>query len=143
VALSSVGRVAVPRACGAAGIITGMLTQAVALAGFAVADPVIRWTVAAALLGLGTATANLTLPAAVGGVDHPTWRARAVGVYRRCRDGGFAVGAMLGGAFADLAGIRAAVRTVAGLTAASGLTAWNQIYETRRPTGPASTRVQR
>lgn len=82
------------------------------------------------LLGAGTAAVYPALLAAVGDVAHPAWRARAVGVYRLWRDGGFAVGALLAGVIADLAGVRAPVAVVAGLTAASGLLAWARMYET-------------
>jgi MFS family permease len=71
-----------------------------------------------------------TLLAAVGDVSHPSWRARAVGVYRLWRDLGFAVGALLTGLLADAWGIRPAVWAVAGLTALSGaVVAW-RMYET-------------
>ncbi|MER6590298.1 MFS transporter [Micromonospora purpureochromogenes] len=111
-------------------IVAGMLAQAVALAWIALADGFAGWAAAAMLLGAGTAAVYPTLLAAVGDVAHPAWRARAVGVYRLWRDGGFAVGALLAGAVADLAGIRAAIWVVAALTAASGLLAWVRMYET-------------
>jgi MFS family permease len=111
-------------------IVSGMLAQAVALAWFAAADTFAVWAAAAVLLGAGTAAVYPTLLAAVGDVAHPAWRARAVGVYRLWRDGGFAVGALLSGVVADLAGIRTAVWVVAALTAASGLLAWVRTYET-------------
>ncbi|MGH3645644.1 MAG: MFS transporter, partial [Micromonosporaceae bacterium] len=76
-----------------------------------------------------------TLLAAVGDVAHPAWRARAVGVYRLWRDGGFAVGALLAGLLADLTGIRGATWAVAGLTAAAGVLAWIRMYETRTTPG--------
>jgi MFS family permease len=88
-------------------------------------------SVAAVLLGAGTAAVYPTLLAAVSDVAHPAWRARAVGIYRLWRDGGFAVGALLAGVIADLVGLRAAVWAVASLTAASGLLAWARMYETR------------
>jgi MFS family permease len=118
-------------------IVTGMLAQAVALAGFAVVASFPAWAAFAVLLGLGTAAVYPTLLAAVSDVAHPAWRARAVGVYRLWRDGGFAVGALLAGIVADLAGIRAAVWVVAALTGISGLIAWLRMYEThpRRVTG--------
>jgi MFS family permease len=74
------------------------------------------------------------LLAAISDVAHPAWRARAVGVYRLWRDGGFAAGALLAGIIADLAGIRAAIWVVAALTAASGLLAWVRMYETHSRT---------
>ena len=80
-----------------------------------------------------------TLLAAIGDVAHPAWRARAVGVYRLWRDGGFAVGALLAGIVADAFGVRAAVWVVAALTAASGILVAVRMYETlhRRATGAA------
>nr|BFE80600.1 hypothetical protein GCM10020093_032010 [Planobispora longispora] len=71
-----------------------------------------------------------TLLAVIGDVAHPAWRARAVGVYRLWRDGGFAVGALLAGIIADLWGLEAAVWTVAALTAASGLVVAARMAET-------------
>jgi MFS family permease len=89
------------------------------------------------LLGVGTAMVYPTLLAVVGDVAHPAWRARAVGVYRLWRDGGFAVGAVLAGVVADLAGLRAAVWLVAAITAASGVVVAIRMYEThRRTAGP-------
>ncbi|MFF5218560.1 MFS transporter [Micromonospora sp. NPDC000442] len=111
-------------------IVVGMFTQAVALALVAMVDSRTGWAAAAVLLGAGTAAVYPTLLAAVGDVAHPAWRARAVGVYRLWRDGGFAVGALLAGAVADLAGIRAAIWVVAAVTAAAGVLAWVRMYET-------------
>ena len=91
------------------------------------------WAAAAVLLGLGTAMVYPTLLAAIGDVAHPLWRARSVGVYRLWRDSGFAAGALLAGAIADAFGIRAAIWTVAALTAASGLVVAVRMYETRSP----------
>jgi MFS family permease len=115
----------------------GMLLQAVALAGTALADSFARWAACAILLGVGTAMVYPTLLAAIGDVAHPSWRATAVGVYRLWRDAGFAVGALLAGLVADLAGLEAAVWVVAALTAASGLVVAVRMYETHRPIGQA------
>ncbi len=118
-------------------IVTGMLTQAVALAAVAAVDSFAAWAAAAVLLGAGTALVYPTLLAAVGDVAHPAWRARAVGVYRLWRDGGFAVGALLSGVLADTFGVRAAVWAVAALTAASGVVVAARMYETlHRPSTP-------
>jgi MFS family permease len=114
-------------------IVVGMLTQAVALGIVATAGTFGLWALAAVLLGAGTAMVYPTLLAAIGDVAHPAWRARSVGIYRLWRDGGFAVGAILSGVVADLWGVRAAVWTVAALTAASGLLVASRMYETRRP----------
>jgi MFS family permease len=112
-------------------IVAGMLAQAAALGWIAAAGSFIAWAAAAVLLGVGTAAVYPTLLAAVGDVAHPGWRSSAVGVYRFWRDGGFVAGALIAGALADLAGIRTAIWVVAGLTAASGITAWIRMHETR------------
>ncbi len=112
-------------------IVTGMLLQAAALAWTAAVASFTAWALAAVLLGAGTALVYPTLLAVIGDVAHPAWRARAIGVYRLWRDGGFAVGALLAGVLADAYGIRTATTAVAALTAGSGLLAWARMYETR------------
>jgi MFS family permease len=104
-------------------IVGGMALQGAALAAVAAAHSFTSWAVAALLLGAGTALVYPTLLAAVGDVAHPAWRAQAVGVYRFWRDAGFAVGALLSGALADLLGVRPTVLVVAVLTVGSGLLA--------------------
>lgn len=121
-------------------ITAGMLVQAAALALTAVAHTFAAWAVAAVLLGAGTAMVYPTLLATIGDVAHPAWRARAVGVYRLWRDGGFAVGALLSGVVADLAGIRVAVWVVAAVTAASGLIVAVRMYETHPPSHRSPSR---
>ena len=115
----------------------GMWLQAIALGVIALSNTFAIWAVAAAMLGAGTALVYPTLLAAIGDVAHPAWRARAVGTYRLWRDGGFAVGALLAGIVADALGIRAAIWTVAALTAASGLIVAVRMYEPPRPTPTA------
>jgi MFS family permease len=111
----------------------GMLLQAAALAGYALAGSFLPWAASAGLLGVGTAMVYPTLLAAISDVAHPSWRASAVGVYRLWRDTGFAVGALVAGLIADLAGLEAAVWVVAALTATSGLIVAVRMYETHRP----------
>jgi MFS family permease len=111
-------------------ITAGMLVQALALAGVALADGFTGWAAGAVLLGIGTAMVYPTLLASIGDVAHPAWRARAVGIYRLWRDGGFAVGAILAGVVADVWGLRAAVWVVAAVTALSGLVVAVRMYET-------------
>jgi len=101
-------------------ITAGMLLQATALAAFAASDTFTAWAIASTVLGAGTAMVYPTLLATVGDVAHPSWRARAVGVYRLWRDLGFAVGALLTGILADAFGIRDAIWAIAGLTARLG-----------------------
>ena len=117
-------------------ITAGMLVQAVALGMIAAADSFMQWATAAVLLGAGTAMVYPTLLASIGDVAHPAWRARAVGVYRLWRDGGFAVGAVLAGVVADIWGVRTAVWVVAVITALSGLVVAVRMYETH----PAASR---
>jgi MFS family permease len=111
-----------------------MWLQAVARGLVALADPLAAWGGAARQRGARPAAVEPTLLAAIGDVAHPAWRARSVGIYRLWRDGGFAVGALLAGIVADVLGVRAAVWTVAGLTAVSGLVVAVRMYETHHRT---------
>lgn len=120
-------------------ITVGMLLQAVAISVAAVGSTFALWACAQILLGLGTALVYPTLLAVIGDVAHPAWRARAVGVYRLWRDGGFAVGALLIGVLADAYGITTAIWAVAGLTAASGLLVAARMYETHPHPAPQGT----
>ncbi len=72
-------------------IVAGMWLQAAALGLVALGTTFAVLAGAAVLLGAGTAMVYPALLAAIGDVTHPAWRARAVGVYRLWRDGGFAV----------------------------------------------------
>ncbi|WP_137992564.1 MFS transporter [Streptomyces vilmorinianum] len=117
-------------------ITAGMLLQAAAIALVALSTTFGPWALAQLLLGIGTALVYPTLLAVIGDVAHPAWRARAVGVYRLWRDGGFAVGALLAGALAGAYGLTTAIWAVAALTAASGLLVAVRMYETH----PASAR---
>jgi MFS family permease len=110
----------------------GMLLQGGALAAVAIVRGFWPWVGATALLGVGTAMVYPTLLAAVGDVAHPRWRASAVGVYRLWRDGGYAVGALLAGALADLFGMTWSIGAVALLTFASGLLVVVRMPETLR-----------
>jgi MFS family permease len=110
----------------------GMLLQGGALAAVAAVRGFWPWMGAAALLGMGTAMVYPTLLATVGDVAHPGWRGSAVGVYRLWRDAGYAVGALLAGALADLFGMTWSIGSIAGLTIASGLMVWARMPETLR-----------
>jgi MFS family permease len=118
-------------------IASGMWLQAGAIGFIAATRGFAPWAAGALLLGAGTAMVYPTLLAAIGDVAHPSWRASAVGVYRLWRDGGFAVGALLAGAIADVAGMAAAIWTVAALTAVSGFVVAIRMYETHRAAPPA------
>ncbi|MCJ1676068.1 MFS transporter [Streptomyces sp. APSN-46.1] len=111
-------------------ITAGMLLQAAAIGLVAAGTTFGVWAIAQILLGIGTALVYPTLLAVIGDVAHPAWRARAVGVYRLWRDGGFAVGALLAGVLADAYGLTTAIWAIAALTAASGLLVAVRMYET-------------
>ena len=110
----------------------GMLLQGAALAAIAVTRGFWPWVGTAALLGAGTAMVYPALLAAVGDVAHPGWRGSAVGVYRLWRDGGYAVGALLTGALADLFGMAWSIGAVAVITFLSGLLVAARMPETLR-----------
>jgi MFS family permease len=117
-------------------ITTGMLLQGAAIALVAIGTTFPVWALAQILLGAGTALVYPTLLAVIGDIAHPAWRARAVGVYRLWRDGGFAVGALLAGALADAFGLTDAIWAVAALTAAAGLVVAARMYETHPTAAP-------
>jgi MFS family permease len=123
-------------------IVGGMWTQAAAIGLVAASSSFGAWAVGAVLLGIGTAMVYPTLLAAVGDVAHPAWRASAVGIYRLWRDAGFAVGALVAGIVADALGMRAAIWTVAALTAASGVTVAIRMYETLGKSTPTQSARQ-
>jgi MFS family permease len=99
----------------------GMIVQAAGIWLTVLVPTYAIWLVGAALQGLGTAMVYPTLLAAIADHTHPTWRATSLGVYRFWRDLGYAVGALLSGAVADLVGLGAAIHLVAALTLVSGL----------------------
>jgi MFS family permease len=99
----------------------GMIVQAAGIWMTVLVPAYGAWLVGAALQGLGTAMVYPTLLAAITDHAHPLWRASSLGVYRFWRDLGYAVGALLSGAVADLVGLGAAIHLVALLTLLSGL----------------------
>jgi MFS family permease len=72
------------------------------------------------LLGVGTAMVYPVLLAVISDVAHPSWRARALSVYRFWRDLGYAIGAVSAGLIADFFGLRWAIGAVAVVTFLSG-----------------------
>jgi len=105
-------------------IVIGMLLQALALGGFLLPGGFTGWLIASAALGVGTALVYPTLLAAIGDAAPAPERATAIGVYRLWRDSGYAVGAIVAGGIADLAGYPAAIGAVGALTALSGIGVW-------------------
>jgi MFS family permease len=101
-------------------IVAGMWVQAGALALTALTRDFGWWLVASLLLGAGTAMVYPSLIAAVSDASHPSWRARALSVYRFWRDLGYAVGALSAGIIADVFGFAWAIGAVGVLTFVSG-----------------------
>src|SRR5439155_12273890 len=101
-------------------VVAGMLVQAAAIALFPALSTYAGWIVAAVLMGVGTALVYPTLLAMIGDIAAPAWRASAIGAYRLWRDPGYALGGLVVGILADVAGMRAAFIAVAVLTAGSG-----------------------
>ena len=114
-------------------IVGGMILQGCALVLIPLTRGFAWWVATMTLLGLGTALVYPTLLAAVSDVAHPSWRASAVGVYRLWRDSGYAVGALLAGALADLFGVSWAIGVIGTLTVLSGLVAQAMMRETLPP----------
>jgi MFS family permease len=102
-------------------IAAGMVVQAAGIWLTVLGPDYAAWVAGAALQGLGTAMVYPTLLAAITDHVHPAWRATSLGVYRFWRDLGYAVGALLSGAVADLVGLGAAIHLVAALTFMSGI----------------------
>jgi MFS family permease len=116
-------------------IAAGMWVQAGALVLTAFTHFFLWWLVASVLLGVGTAMVYPTLIAAVSDASHPSWRARALSVYRFWRDLGYAIGALCAGVIADIFGMQWAIATVAAITFASGVVVALAMNPTRRPRG--------
>lgn len=108
----------------------GLWVQSIGIALFVTRSGEATWALAAVVMGLGTGMVYPTLLAAVSDLAHPSWRASALGVYRLWRDGGYAVGALVGGILSDLFTIQIAVLAIAGLTALSGAICMLRLPET-------------
>ena len=113
-------------------IAAGMMLQGLALLAMAVVHGVAHWLVTGILLGVGTAMVYPTLLAVIGDVAQPSWRARAVGIYRLWRDLGYAVGALTAGVLADAFGMPRAIIAIGVLTAISGAIVALRMPETLR-----------
>lgn len=102
-------------------ITVGTFLIAGGILGIGVTRPLGPWFAGATVMGLGMALAYPNLITAVGDTAHPAWRGGALGVYRLWRDGGYAVGPLVLGAVAALAGIEAALWATVGLLGLSGV----------------------
>lgn len=79
------------------------------------------WLLGSVLLGLGTAMVYPSLLAAVSDAADPTWRARALSVYRFWRDLGYAIGALTAGLLAAMVGFAWTIAAIGLLTFISGV----------------------
>jgi MFS family permease len=102
-------------------IVAGMVLQGGALLAIAGSRTLAAWAVALTALGIGTALVYPTLLVAVSDTARPVSRAASLGVYRMWRDLGYAVGALIAGALADILDTNGAIAAVGLLTIASGL----------------------
>jgi MFS family permease len=91
------------------------------------------WLIGSLLLGVGTAMVYPSLLAVVSDVAHPSWRARALSVYRFWRDLGYAIGALSAGLIADFFGLRWAIVVIAVVTFVSGAVVGLVMKEHRDP----------
>lgn len=120
-------------------LFTGMLIQALALAGLAAAQSLQSFIALSAVLGWGTAMVYPTFLATVADNTHPRDRAKAIGIFRLWRDLGYAVGALLTGIVADAFNTETSIGLIAAITAASAIIIalrMNNRYERGRPLLP-------
>jgi len=102
-------------------IATGMWVQAIGLFLIAVLRGFGWWFLGSVLLGVGTAMVYPCLLAAVSDAADPTWRARALSVYRFWRDLGYAIGALTAGVLAAIVGFAWTIAAIGLLTFISGI----------------------
>jgi MFS family permease len=114
-------------------IVAGMWVQALGLSVTATSSAFGGWLVGSVFLGIGPAMVYPALLAVVSDVAHPSWRARALSVYRFWRDLGYAIGAVSAGLVADFYGLRWAIAAIAAVTFVSGTVVGVAMREHRQP----------
>lgn len=103
-------------------IVTGFFLLALGIAATALARTPAIWLAAAAIMGIGMALLYPNLIAAMSDRAPPLIRGKALGTYRYWRDTGYAIGALLLGAIAQLTSAALpAIWVTAALVAGSGL----------------------
>jgi MFS family permease len=98
-----------------------MWVQALGLFAVAGLDNFSWWLFGSMLLGLGTAMVYPCLLAAVSDAADPSWRARALSVYRFWRDLGYAIGALAAGLLAAIMVLAWTIAAIGALTLVSGV----------------------
>lgn len=99
----------------------GMFIQGIALVAMAWANSFNSFIVLSLLLGIGTAIVYPTFLAAISDDTHPDQRPQCIGIFRLCRDLGYAIGAVLTGLIADRFGLLAPVLAIGMITVLSSL----------------------
>ena len=102
-------------------IAAGMWVQAGGLFVISAVSSFEWWLLGSVLLGIGTAMVYPSLLAAVSDAAEPTWRARALSVYRFWRDLGYAIGALTAGLLAAVIGFAWTIAAIGALTFVSGV----------------------
>jgi MFS family permease len=102
-------------------IAAGMWVQAAGLFAVATLGNFGWWLLGSVLLGIGTAMVYPCLLAAVSDAADPSWRARALSVYRFWRDLGYAIGALAAGLLAASIGFAWTIAAIGLLTFVSGV----------------------
>jgi MFS family permease len=99
----------------------GMLLQGIALFALFFANSFFSFVLISVILGWGTAMVYPTFLASVAENTNPKDRAGSLGVFRFWRDMGYAIGAIITGVIADLAGTGASVLFIAAITIGSAV----------------------
>jgi MFS family permease len=113
-------------------LFAGMLVQALALGGMAIAYTYTHFMLLSVSLGIGTAMVYPTFLATIAENTHPLDRAQAIGVFRLWRDLGYAIGALLTGLLADWFSNTTALESVAFLTLLSAVAILVRMRPVRR-----------
>lgn len=99
----------------------GMLLQGIALIALPFAQTMLHFLLLSCSLGIGTAMVYPTFLATIAENTNPQDRAASMGIFRFWRDLGYAIGAILTGAVADVFGIPASIVLIGIITVGSSV----------------------
>jgi MFS family permease len=99
----------------------GLLLQGVTILSLLFASTLTHYIVLAVILGLGKALVYPTFLATIAEFTHPLDRPQSLGIFRFCRDLGYAFGAIITGLLADILGLLVPVSVIGLLTLFSGI----------------------